>query len=91
MSTFNEHRIVIFTDFSATMDLRAKEANNCSEDNHAVLDIFLVFHNARKYTVQDKNGSFQKIQLNDCDSFGYFASSQSKGKKNDHIMHNKYW
>ena len=50
-STFNQETIVIKTDFSATVDLGAKVKDNCSEGNHAVLHIFLVYHNAQEYKV----------------------------------------
>eukprot|EP00593_Proboscia_inermis_P009033 CAMPEP_0171322350 /NCGR_PEP_ID=MMETSP0816-20121228/114902_1 /TAXON_ID=420281 /ORGANISM="Proboscia inermis, Strain CCAP1064/1" /LENGTH=60 /DNA_ID=CAMNT_0011820801 /DNA_START=1216 /DNA_END=1401 /DNA_ORIENTATION=+ len=33
---------VICTDFGATLDLSAAEKDNCSVDNHAVIDIFFV-------------------------------------------------
>ena len=36
------HRIIMI-DFSATLDLFAKEKDNSSVDNHAVIYIFLLF------------------------------------------------
>jgi hypothetical protein len=42
---------IIFTNFSASLDLRAGETDNSSIDAHAVLDIFVVCHSQR--TVED--------------------------------------
>jgi len=40
---------VIFTDFGATLDLKAIETNNSSVDNHTVICIFFVLTNWRPY------------------------------------------
>ena len=76
ISTFDEKTIVIFTDFSATMDLAEKVKDNFYEDNNVVLDVFLVFHNPREYQIQKIDGTYKKMRIKDFDSFGYFASSQ---------------
>ena len=36
---------VICSDFGATLDLGADEKDNCSIDNHAVINIFFVISN----------------------------------------------
>jgi phage tail protein X len=80
-------RLLIFTDFSASMDLRAGETDNSSVDRHAVLAIYIVLHSKRVVTVE-KDGKLVKHTLYDCDVWHFFAESMSKGKKNDHITHN---
>ena len=47
----NKNTRVILTDFSASLDLRARITDNCSVDNHAVLNIFFCLSN------------FQQVQL----------------------------
>lgn len=39
--------LVVFTDFASTMDLRAAETDNCSQDAHAVMAIFVTLINRR--------------------------------------------
>jgi hypothetical protein len=75
--------IRICTDFSATGDLRASETDNCSEDSHLVIAVYVVLHTVR--TVQVANIS---KKLNDCDVWYFLGSTLSKGKKNDHVFHN---
>ena len=79
----NKNTRVILTDFSASLDLRARMTDNCSVDNHAVLDIFFCLSNFRQ--VQLQNGKIHDV----CDTnvYCFFRSSMSSGKKNDHIFH----
>lgn len=79
----NKDDRIILTDFSATLDLRARMSDNCSVDNHAVLDIYFVLMNFRTVTLKD--GS--KIQICDTSVFCFFVCSISAGKKNDHVFH----
>ena len=47
--------IIIITDFGATMDLFAKEKNNSSINNYAVIDIFFIVQNWRKVKFKKRN------------------------------------
>jgi hypothetical protein len=75
--------LLIFTDFSASMVLRAKAALNSSVDGHAVLAIFVVCYGSRKVTTPAGEKT-----VNDCDVWYFFGDTKSKGKKNDHVFHN---
>jgi hypothetical protein len=75
--------LLILTDFSATLALRAKAADNSSVDGHAVLAIYVVCSNSR--IVETPKG---KKTINDCDVWYFFGDTISKGKKNDHVFHN---
>jgi hypothetical protein len=77
------NNIIVMTDFAATLDLKATETVNCSVDNHAFLDNFVVISNRRNATVRDR-----VLSMNDCDVFRYFGSTTGIGKKNDHVTHN---
>ncbi len=80
---------IIFTNFSASLDLRAGETDNSSIDAHAVLDIFVVCHSQRTVDgIRNRKGNLESIRVNDCDVWYLFGDSKSKGKKNDHVFHN---
>ena len=70
--TLRNDAIWIGTDFSASMDLKAACTDNCSEDAHAVLDIFVVLHNQRKVTVT-VNGVAASNTIYDCDVWYFFG------------------
>jgi hypothetical protein len=61
--------------------------DNCSQDAHAVLCIFVVLHSPRDVTV-NKEGRDVTVRLNECDVWHFFGDTISKGKKNDHVFHN---
>jgi hypothetical protein len=86
------NNIVIMTDFSATLDLKAIEKVNSSVDAHAFLDNFIVISNRRDATVQihSRNGeeNLKLMSINDCDVLQYLGSTMSKGEKNDYVTHN---
>jgi hypothetical protein len=86
--TLADDVVLICTDFSASLDLRAKLTDNCSQDNHAVLAIYYVQQNRREIHCVDKDGTTIKKVVFDTQVFFFFGDSQSKGKKNDHIFHN---
>jgi hypothetical protein len=72
------------TDFSATLDLRARETVNSSVDSHAFLDNFVVISNHRKAFVSQRHNDeavTTEISLNDCDVYQFLGSTMSKGKK----------
>jgi hypothetical protein len=77
--------LLIFTDFSASMVLRAKAALNSSVDGHAVLAIFVVCYGSRKVTTPAGEKT-----VNDCDVWYFFGDTKSKGKKNDHGLPQAY-
>jgi hypothetical protein len=51
IQTLGEKEIILFTDLSAMMDLCVAKTENCSIDNHAVLDTFIILHSPRTVTV----------------------------------------
>ena len=73
---------VALADFSATLELRARQTDNCSVNNHAVLDMHYVLNNFRKVKLQNNECACM------CDAvvFCYFGCSVSSGKKNDHMF-----
>jgi hypothetical protein len=91
ISSVGPNNIIVMTDFSATLDLKACETVNSSVDSHAFLDNFVVVSNCRKANVIQKiNGEdvVTEVSLNDCDVHQFFGSTMSKGKKNDYVSHN---
>eukprot|EP00956_Cyclotella_meneghiniana_P028855 scaffold68305_cov22-Cyclotella_meneghiniana.AAC.1 len=90
--------LLIFTDFAASMALRAAEAKNSSVNAHAVNDNFVVVYNKRTVKLKERKKRKHIEVLNEdeqedltiwtCDVHHFFAESMSKGKKNDHAMHN---
>lgn len=54
IDTLQEDALFVLTDFLATMDLRARQTDTCSQDAHAVLDVFVVLHKRRQVTVTKK-------------------------------------
>jgi hypothetical protein len=87
LDTLKENQIILLTDFSATLDLRAGEVENCSVNGHAVLDTFVVVHSPRSIIVV-KDGRERIARIHECDVWHYFGDTISKGKKNDHVFHN---
>lgn len=84
ISTVGNNNFVIMTDFSATLDLRARETVNSSVDSHAFLDNFVVISNHRKAFVSQRHNDeavTTEISLNDCDVYQFLGSTMSKGKK----------
>jgi hypothetical protein len=79
------------TDFSATLNLAAKLTDNCSVDNHAVLDIFIVVFNRRRVGPlqykQEKDTNQEFVEINTCHAWYFFGPTMSKGKKNDWNFH----
>jgi len=87
--------LLIFTDFAASMCLRAFQTKNSSVDGHAVNDNFVCIYNRRKVKVKEKDdeGNIlddeeKEITVFTCDVHHFFAETISSGKKNDHQMHN---
>ena len=88
--------ILVFTDFSAVMDLRARDTVNCAIDGHAVCDNFIVISNRRTVPVEKekKKGEVNigetehdDIEIATVDVHHFFAATIERGKKNDHAMH----
>ena len=90
--------LLILTDFAASMCLRAAETKNSSVDAHAVNDNFVCIYNRRIITLKQnrKRSKIEILEVNEwedltiwtCDVHHFFAETFSKGKKNDHQMHN---
>ena len=95
--TFEEDTLLIYQDFSAGPVLEAIETDNCSEANHAVLEIFAVLSNPRAVTVTvaadanntntDSDDEEIHHRLCDCTYWAVWGPTDGKGKKNDHIFH----
>jgi hypothetical protein len=85
--TLEDSCLLAFTDFSASMDLRAGVLDNSSVNRHAVLAIYVVLHSKRSVTV-DKDGKSVEHTVYECDIWHFFGESMLKGKKNDHVFHN---
>ena len=91
-----EGTLLIFTDFASSMSLRANEAINSSVNAHAVNDNFVCISNRRiaRYKIKDKDKNGVVVEKDEeqeiftCDVYHFFAETFSKGKKNDHAMHN---
>jgi hypothetical protein len=85
ISTVGPSNIVIMTDFSATLDLKACETIKFLVDSHAFLDNFVVISNQRNANVvqQRINGeeTVTEVSINDCDVHQFFGSTMSKVKK----------
>ena len=80
---------VTATDFGATLNLRASQADNCSVDNHAVICILFVLSDWRVVKYFKEGGEMDETITNDCDKWIFMADTLSKGKKITmlHIMH----
>ena len=85
--TLPDNTLLVFTDFSATLVLRALEAKNSSVDAHAVLDNFVCLYKRRKAKVKEKDKE-EEVEIFTCDVHHFFADTISAGKKSDHVMHN---
>ena len=71
------------------MALRAFEATNSSIDGHAINDNFVVVYNREIVQVNEQGCETPKnIETFEVDVHHFFAETISKGKKNDHHMHN---
>jgi hypothetical protein len=86
-NTFKANELNVYTDFSASLNLRADQAICGATDRHAVLAIFVILHSRRDVTVQ-KDGKDVSISVNECDVWYFFGDTLSKGKKNDYVFHN---
>ena len=72
---------VILTDFYASFDLRVRQTDKCSVNNHTVLEFFYLLNNFRKLRLDNA----QDACICDTYCFCYFGYSISSGKKM--IMH----
>ena len=84
IQTLPNDTLLIFTDFAATMVLRAFQAKNSSVDAYAILDNFVCLYNRWNVQVEQEN-----IKLWTVDVHHYLAETLTKGKKSDHAMHNQ--
>lgn len=81
--------LIIQTDFAATPNLTATEKLNSATDSHAVIDNFVCLYGREDVTVTDKeNGHTETVVVFTVDVHHFLAETFSKGKKNDHAMHN---
>jgi hypothetical protein len=70
--------LLIFTDFAASLDFKARETLNCSVDRHGVLDNYVVISSRRHVIVNEQTG--ERAALNDCDLFQFVGESLEIGK-----------
>jgi hypothetical protein len=61
-ATLSRNELLVFTDFSATCDLRATKLENCSQDAQVVLAIFVVCHSPRLITVKQEDKTTLRIK-----------------------------
>ena len=87
MSDANLRR-VFHTDFGAVLDLMAAEKDNCSVNNHAVVCILFVTYDWRLVKYKRKDGTMDETIICTTDKWAFFGSTQTRGKKNDHVYHN---
>jgi len=87
--------LLILTDFSAVMCLRAFQVKNSSVDGHASNANFVCIWNRREvsYTESKKDGDVvmetnETTQIFTVDVHHFFAETFSKGKGGNHAMHN---
>ena len=79
--------VALFTDFAATVNLRAKMTDNSSVDSHALIQVFYKFSNRRIVPYEKKkDGSTGEHLLLNTDVTQYFGSTHSKGKSNDWVF-----
>lgn len=96
MDTLPADAIAQKVDFGAVIDLYAEQKLNCNVNNHANVENSVTYSNHRTVTVQvdkrDANGNiYQAPETNTIftvNVFHFICNSQTKGKKNDHVMHN---
>ena len=74
---------IMLTNFSVTLDLRARMSDNCSVDNYTALDVFFLLTDFRE--VELKSG--KKARICATDVWYFFSYSISAGKNNDRIFH----
>lgn len=84
--------LVFCADFGATLDLSAAETDNCSVANHAAVCAFYFLHDWEDVSHDEINDDKEMLtktkRVSECDRWISFISTQSKGKKNDHVAHN---
>lgn len=78
----NKDATAMLTEFSASLDLRARQTDNCSVSNHALLDMFYQLSTFRKAKLDDDKCA----NLCGTHRFCCFGCSASSGKKNDHVF-----
>ena len=86
--------MVIYADFGASLDLQAREKDNCATNHHAVICITCCLHGWKEvsYDRLSKDGNMltEKCAVSECDRWIVFADSMTRGKKNDHIAHHHF-
>ena len=77
--------MVFAADFGATLDLMAKETDNCSQNNHAAVCFTCVMCNwlEIEYDEHDQNNNMlaNKKTMSTCDRWIAFIDTLEKGKK----------
>jgi len=86
VATFSQQELLIYTDFSATPELVAKEVGNCHEAEHCVIDVLVVLDDPRTVKVV-KDGETIDKRINSCTYWAFLGPTDGKGKKNDHRFH----
>jgi len=86
VATLGTTELLIYTDFSATPELIAKEVGNCHEAEHCVIDVLVVLDDPRDVEVI-KDGESTMKRIYSCTYWAFLGPTDGKGKKNDHRFH----
>jgi len=86
VTSLSTNELIIYTDFSATLELIAKEVGNCHEAEHCIIDILVVLDDPRTVKVV-KDGEMIKKRIYSCTYWAFLGPTDGKGKKNDHRFH----
>ena len=92
LSQMRKGEIIFNADFAASMNLSASETLNCATACHAVNEVFAVVSNRRLVKVVTKEVSKDDVEelipVYTVHMHNFFRESFSKGKCNNHVMHN---
>ena len=78
----DKHTLLIWTDFSAQLDLEPIRKVNCHVNKHAVLGVFCCFY---KESITLSNG--KEIEIIQSHDWFVTGECEEKGKQNDWIFH----
>jgi hypothetical protein len=80
------NEILVFTNFAATLNLRAIATINCSVDEHGTLATYVVISHRRHVVLN--NNTKEICYINDCALFQFLGETLEKGKKNEYVTAN---
>ena len=86
--------MVFYSDFGATLNLIAKQTDNCSVNNYATVYIICIAHNWRDAKYDEYNNNNNKLtkiaRVSQWNRWVLFIGTLSKGKKNNYITCNSF-